>query len=52
MNLAYLNPNTKTADLYFQVPGAGTVTFYVRVFDYRGDARPDFLYELAIGEQP
>lgn len=31
---------------YLQVPGTGTspVTFYVRVMDERGDARPDFIY--------
>jgi len=30
----------------FQVPGSGTspVTFFVRVSDARGDARPDFIY--------
>ncbi|HLZ13785.1 MAG TPA: Ig domain-containing protein [Candidatus Acidoferrum sp.] len=34
----------------FQVPGSGTtpVTFYVRVSDARGDARPDFIYTLSI----
>jgi hypothetical protein len=34
----------------FQVPGAGTtpLTFYVRVSDDRGDARPDFIYTLGI----
>jgi hypothetical protein len=34
----------------FQVPGSGTapVTFYVRVSDQRGDARPDFIYTLSI----
>ena len=33
----------------FQVPGSGTVpvTFYIRVSDARGDARPDF-YTLNI----
>jgi hypothetical protein len=32
----------------FQVPGTGTapVTFYIRVSDARGDARPDFIYTL------
>jgi hypothetical protein len=34
----------------FQVPGTGTapVTFYVRVSDERGDARPDFIYTFTI----
>jgi hypothetical protein len=34
----------------FQVPGTGTtpVTFYVRVSEARGDARPDFLYSLFV----
>jgi hypothetical protein len=33
-----------------QVPGSGTtpVTFYVRVSDARGDARPDFIYTLSV----
>jgi hypothetical protein len=34
----------------FQVPGTGTtpVTFYVRVSDARGDARPDFIFTLGV----
>jgi hypothetical protein len=34
----------------FQVPGNGStpITFYVRVSDARGDARPDFIYTLGI----
>jgi hypothetical protein len=34
----------------FQVPGSGTtpVTFYIRVSDARGDARPDFIYTLSV----
>lgn len=34
----------------FQVPGSGSspVTFFVRVLDERGDARPDFIYTLTI----
>ena len=34
----------------FQVPGSGTspVTFFVRVLDERGDARPDFIYTFTI----
>src|SRR5579864_7537181 len=37
---------SKQVFLSFQVPGTGTppITFYVRVFDARGDARPDFVY--------
>jgi hypothetical protein len=36
--------------LRFLVPGTpGTpVTFYVRVLDWSGDARPDFRYEISI----
>lgn len=34
----------------FQVPGSGTspVTFFVRVSDARGDARPDFIYTFSV----
>jgi large repetitive protein len=34
----------------FQVPGSGTapVTFYLRLSDERGDARPDFIYTLSV----
>jgi hypothetical protein len=34
----------------FQVPGSGTspVTFFIRVLDARGDARPDFIYTLTV----
>ncbi len=36
----------------FQAPGAGTrATFYVRVFDWRGDARPDLVYEFSAHPQ-
>ena len=34
--------------LEFQVPGSGTVTFFVRVLGFRGDARPDLLYDIII----
>lgn len=36
--------------LQFQVPGTGTdpVTFYVHVLDWRGSARPDFVYDLIV----
>jgi Putative Ig domain len=37
------------AELSFQVPGdSGDVTFYIHVFDYRGDARPDMFYTLYV----
>ena len=34
----------------FQVPGSGTspVTFFIRVLDARGDARPDFIYTFSV----
>ncbi|MGH9863700.1 MAG: putative Ig domain-containing protein [Candidatus Acidiferrales bacterium] len=34
--------------LQFLVPGSGTFTFFIRVLDWRGDARPDLIYELHI----
>ncbi len=34
--------------LEFQVPGSGTVTFFIRVLGFRGDARPDLLYDIII----
>ncbi|MEE8200032.1 MAG: hypothetical protein V3R29_02600 [Candidatus Acidoferrales bacterium] len=36
--------------LEFRVPGTATdtVIFYVRVLDFRGDARPDLLYDIII----
>lgn len=42
--------NTLDSKLQFQVPGTGTdpVTFYVRVLDWRGDARPDYVYDLLV----
>lgn len=38
--------------LQFQVPGSGTTpaTFYIRVLDARGDARPDLIYTLSVFE--
>ncbi|MGH9557387.1 MAG: Ig domain-containing protein [Terriglobales bacterium] len=39
---------TRDSMLEFQVPGAGVVTFFVRVLDFRGDARPDLRYEITI----
>lgn len=34
----------------FQVPGSGTspVSFFIRVLDARGDARPDFIYTFTV----
>jgi len=56
--LTYTNPcingldGTFYSSTYFdfQVPGTGTtpVTFYARVSDARGDARPDFIYSLFV----
>ena len=34
--------------LEFQNTTGGTLTFFVRVFDFRGDARPDLLYTITI----
>jgi Putative Ig domain len=44
-------PGTTDSALEFQVPGtAGTsVTFYIHVLDFRGDARPDMQYTLGVG---
>jgi hypothetical protein len=41
---------SSSAGCVFQVPGTGTtpVSFYVRVSDARGDARPDFIYTLRV----
>ncbi|MFQ5663937.1 MAG: Ig domain-containing protein [Terriglobia bacterium] len=34
--------------LEFRVPGSsGTVTFFLRVLDFRGDARPDMFYDIS-----
>ena len=39
--------------LWFKVPGvSGSVTFYIRVFNWRGDARPDMKYMIAITSRP
>ncbi|HEY7615625.1 MAG TPA: hypothetical protein VH744_02385, partial [Terriglobales bacterium] len=47
------DPGTGTTDstLQFRVPGTSgpPVTFYLHVLDYRGDARPDMIYQLDIG---
>jgi large repetitive protein len=50
MNISSLNPGPWFANLLFRVPGTGTVTFYVRVFDFRGDARPDLVYNFGATE--
>jgi len=44
------NPYTLDSALDFQVPGAPSTptTFYVHVLDWRGDARPDMLYNLSV----
>ncbi len=34
--------------LEFQVPAGPPLTFFVRVLDFRGDARPDFIYTITI----
>jgi hypothetical protein len=42
---------TLDSKLYFQVPGTpggAAVTFYVRVLDWSGMARPDFVYTITI----
>ncbi|HXN65554.1 MAG TPA: putative Ig domain-containing protein [Candidatus Acidoferrales bacterium] len=45
-----INSMTKDSALDLQVPGSSTsrTTFYVHVFDWRGDARPDMTYELEV----
>jgi hypothetical protein len=40
------------ARLTFKVPGStGNTTFYIHVFDWRGDARPDMFYTLSFSQQ-
>jgi len=39
---------TTDSRLEFQVPAGPALTFYVRVLDFRGDARPDFVYTISI----
>ena len=45
-------PNGKTTDsiLILQVPATNTgpLTFYAHVLDWRGDARPDFIYTITV----
>ncbi|MEE8200022.1 MAG: hypothetical protein V3R29_02550, partial [Candidatus Acidoferrales bacterium] len=38
----------RDSKLDFEVPGSGTVTFFVRVLDWGGNARPEMQYELTI----
>jgi Putative Ig domain len=47
-------PETVDSKLIFQVPNVGTslTTFYVHVFDWRGDARPDMTCTLTISGLP
>ena len=54
-NLPCLNDDldpgyTLDSKLEFQVPGTGSepVTFYIHVLDWRGSARPDFVYTLYV----
>lgn len=46
------NPAANTTDsvLFFQAPSSATgpVTFYVRVYDFKGSARPDYIYQLTL----
>jgi hypothetical protein len=44
------NPHVQDSALDFQVPGSNNspTTFYVHVFDFRGDARPDMTYLLQV----
>lgn len=44
------SPHVQDSALDLQVPGPGssTITFYVHVFDWRGDARPDMFYSLQV----
>lgn len=43
-------PGSPEAKLLLRVPSnaAAPLAFYVRVLDFRGDARPDFLYDLRV----
>lgn len=44
------SPHIQDSALDFQVPGASntSTTFYIHVFDWRGDARPDMTYFLQV----
>ncbi|MGH9601176.1 MAG: hypothetical protein ACRD24_02200, partial [Terriglobales bacterium] len=39
---------TRDSMLEFQNTTGGVLTFFVRVLDFRGDARPDLLYQITI----
>lgn len=45
-----IDSTTRDSALDLKVPGAAntTTTFYVHVFDWRGDARPDMVYSLNV----
>jgi hypothetical protein len=44
--------STVDARLTFKAPGtSGNVTYYLHVFDWRGDARPDMGYTMTIAQQ-
>ncbi len=45
-----LTPGVIDSRLTFRVPGTASqpVTFYSRAFDWSGNARPDFIYDLSI----
>jgi hypothetical protein len=53
-NLPCLNddnqPGGRDSQIYFKVPGTpgSTFTFYIRVFDWSGSARPDLVYDLVV----
>jgi Putative Ig domain len=51
LSVANTNFNTPDPTLLVQVPSdaKSPMTFYAHALDYRGDARPDMLYELHIG---
>jgi hypothetical protein len=44
------SPHVQDSALDFRAPGApdADTTFYARVFDWRGDARPDMTYQLEV----
>jgi hypothetical protein len=46
----YWDHSTTDSLLFFQVPSSATgpTTFYVRVLDWRGDARPDLIYQISV----
>jgi len=48
MNDDILPEFTLDSMLTFKVPGTGSQKFFVHVLDWRGDARPDMLYQMAI----